>query len=218
MHIGINFARVGIPFVKGAILSCESLAIFGSQNQRLSSSIKPTAYWSDGSVKWCLAKFAVAATQAGSVALKLTLDSEPVSSLQVPVIGLQENNDSIQIKDGDAEIGFDKNGSSFFPTVKVAGKKLWAAEKIRPSLTAVDGSACPIKVDKIYLADHDDLSCVCVSEGTVIFEDGVDLNIKFRFEVTPGAQLRCRCEIHNPARAVHSGGIWGFGRFGICTF
>lgn len=218
MHIGINFARVGIPFVKGAILSCESLAIFGSQNQRLSSSIKPTAYWSDGSVKWCLAKFAVAATQAGSVALKLTLDSEPVSSLQVPVIGLQENNDSIQIKDGDAEIGFDKNGSSFFPTVKVAGKTLWAAEKIRPSLIAVDGSACPIKVDKIYLADHDDLSCVCVSEGTVIFEDGVDLNIKFRFEVTPGAQLRCRCEIHNPARAVHSGGIWDLGDSGSVLF
>jgi len=220
LHVGINFARAGIPFVKGAVLSCESLAIFDSHNQLVSSSIKPTAFWSDGSVKWCLAKFVVTASKAGSVELKLTSGSEFDDAPHFPtlLISVQETTADIQITSGEAEFVFDKTGTSFFPTVKVVGKTIWFAENIQPRLTAVDGSDCLIEIDKMYLSGHDDLSCDCVSEGTVTVKDGVDLNIRFRFEVTPGAQLRCRCEIHNPARAVHSGGIWDLGDTGSIIF
>ncbi len=211
---GANFARVGLPLSKGSITQCDALVVY-RDNDRINATITPTAHWPDGSVKWCLIK--VSLDQATSSFTDLVLkvaDENPLPGL----LQVQENEHSISVQSANIKYLFNKDKRSVFPTVTIDEKDVWIRDSHYPTLTNTNGENCRLHINETYIDEQDDISCVCIIKGTFSDSAGLILNTQFRFEVLPGGHLRLQCQLHNPNRASHPGGIWDLGDPGSIKF
>lgn len=214
---GTNFVRIGIPLPKGVVTDCGSLAVVDNHDvtnsSNLHSSITPTARWSDGSVKWCVAK--IATLDCNTPELKLTLLSAGASAPKA-LVEVTENTNSVEVKSAAATFTFDH--SSVFPSVEYAGNTLWQANACHPQLTLPDGNHCALTIENITVLESDNVTCKLQINGAYQINKKQTLNARFTFEVLPDAQFSLVCELHNPHRAVHPGGIWDLGDPGSVVF
>lgn len=214
---GANFVRTGIPLPKALVMDCDTLEIRANKNKENNSnicaSITPTAYWSDGSVKWCLAK--IFTLHPNTSELELQLQTGKARKQEVLVDTIEQNN-LITVKSDSTTFEFSQ--SSAFPSVTNAGNKVWQAESCQPRLTLKDGSLSDLQISDITLLESDNLICKVQISGNYDINEEQTLNARFIFEVLPGARLSLVCELHNPHRALHSGGIWDLGDQGSITF
>ena len=212
---GSNFFRLGLPLPKGAVAQCDKLAVFDHADEVVDSYISPTAHWSDGSVKWCLVK--VSLTNQNSTTTKLTLrpaDHPRVTSL----VTIDESESAIVIRSGPAVFSFNKDGKNVFPSAMVSDQKIWHAEDNYPALLTTDDSQSQFTIEQVKIDSQDALTATCVVSGSYQISDNKKLQAKFTFEFLPDSQVNLVCELHNPQRAVHPGGIWDLGDEGSVTF
>ena len=214
---GANFVRVGIPLPKGSVQDCDTLTIDVDQIKfaevPVQSRITPTAHWSDGSVKWCLAKIATLSVKTPELDLKVHT-SAPIG--QPSLVEAKEDSDRITVNSGDAIFEFRK--SSVFPSVNYAGTGVWQEDSCMPLLVLEDDSLCDLQVADVSLQENDGLTCKIQISGVYNINDTQTLHAKFIFEVMPNAQMSLICELHNPHRALHPGGIWDLGDSGSIKF
>ncbi len=212
-----NFVQVGVPLAKGEINDCDSLAVY-RHDERIRSVISATALWPDQSVKWCMVKIALdsLAEQTDQLTLRLTPKTEQRTAIHEFTI--QETEDTTIISSDTVEYRFPKNTNSVFPTVLNGSYTIWNSDSHQTLLSNSDGTNCELTIKQAGIERQDSLSCEYVVQGS--FSDGasVNLNTTFRFEFLPKGQLRLHCDLHNPNRAMHPGGIWDLGDPGSVTF
>ncbi len=214
LQIGANFARVGLPLSKGLITHCDALVVY-RDNDRVNATITPTAHWSDGSVKWCMVKISLEHTNLTSAELVVKVaDDTPLPA----ILQIDETDHSISIQSDNFKYVFEKNTDSVFPSVTIDGKDVWNRDNYYPTLTNMFGENCRLQINETRIHEQDNLSCVCIVNGTFSDSTGLHLNTQFKFEVLPGGQLQLLCQLHNPTRASHPGGIWDLGDPGSVKF
>ena len=211
---GANFIRTGIPCPQGSVTDCDALKIVDPEGRQISSAIRSTALWPDGSVKWCLAKIAL--TDNRTPDLELTMMPDTNQAELPALIELSDNTGDIVIRSGSATFTFAEN--TVFPSVTVDNINVWQAASSYPLLTAADGTRCDFEIDNIRIDEQDNVSCRLIVSGSYQSDRDHKLNAQFIFEVLPGAQLSLVCELHNAQRAVHPGGIWDLGDEGSFRF
>jgi len=213
---GSNFFRIGLPLPKGTVKTAGALALYDCAGHPVSSVITDTAHWPDGSVKWCLIKASIAGNNSDSTTLTIRSSSE--NTADTPTVTTVESEAGIVIHSGPAEFQFTKGGNNVFPNIIVSGQNIWNADHNQASLTLEDNSECPFIIEETRIEEQDALTATCVVSGSYQLDENRKLNAKFNFEIYPNAQLKLVCELHNPQRATHPGGIWDLGDPGSITF
>lgn len=200
-----NFASLGVPFPKGELLSCDALVV-SQDNQTIDAAFKPAAHWPDGSIKWCLVKISLNGSNTSTCDLTLKVSDQ--TSPKTVLVEKEENTTSITLKTGSLEYTFEKNGNRVFPTVTSNNQPVWNGTDHLAKLQNTFGQECDLAIEKVFVEEHDKLSCVCTVTGKFSDKQGLNLNALFRFEILPNGQLLLKTQLHNPKRAVHPGGIW----------
>ena len=227
--------KTGLPLPRGSVNRDDTFSIFDSDNRRVSYVVTPGAYWPDNSIKWCLVKLAILADKPGTATVRVLVngpgknesgmgESEKETSPLAP-LKINSSDTIISIRESGAgstnssiEFNFDRTGQFVFPEVKINDQRLWAFGDNYPGFHDADGTACTFDIDTVSIEEQDAISCVCIVRGKITGEAAHTVNVKFRFEVFAGGKLRCGCEIHNPQRAMHPGGIWDLGDPGSVFF
>ncbi len=203
----------------GSVVDCDNLSFIDETSERITgeasdiqSRIKPTAFWSDGSVKWCLAKIAIQSASRTNRILRLQSGSSPEQEILVTVIEDQ----NIVVTSASAAFNWSKN--AVFPSIDYGSEPLWQPGACHAQLTLDDGSPCDLQITDVTVLESDGLSLKLQVSGVYNINSDKRLNARFIFEVLPDAKLSLVCEVHNPHRAQHPGGIWDLGDPGSITF
>lgn len=227
---GANLVRVGIPFPKGSVTDCVTLSLVDNHNavhsenpttdrsskeiSTIQSRINPTAYWADGSIKWGLAKIAI--QNSATSTREMQLLSGPPAERKVLVELIKQRDTAIVVKSSAATFCWKKD--TVFPEIKFAGKTLWQSDTCTAQLQLENSTLCDFQITDVTVPESDDLSLKLQIAGIYIINSKQHLNAKFVFEVLPDANLSLLCELHNPHRALHPGGIWDLGDPGSIMF
>ena len=215
MHPGSNYFCIGLPLPMGVVTQCNRLAVYDHADEIVHSVVTPRALWPDSSIKWCLVKVALKNQSSASTKLTIRLsDNPPISAL----VTAEENENNIVIHSGPAIFSFNKDDKSAFPAITVSDREIWNTGNSYPTLLAADGSQRKFTIDQMNIEAQDALTATCVISGSYQIDGSKNLRAKFTFEFLPDSQLNVVCELHNPQRAVHPGGIWDLGDDGSVFF
>ena len=220
--------KTGLPLPRGSVNRDDTFVVVDADNQRVNSVITPSAYWPDNSIKWCLVKLAVLAEESEATTVRVFVNDPAKTDIEnsppVPLV-VNSSDTSISIRetrasttDSDIEFTFDRTGQFIFPEVKINDQIMWAFGDNFPSFNDAGGTDCKFNIDTVNIEEQDAISCVCVVSGNISCNASHTVNVKFRFEIFTGGQLHCSCELHNPQRAMHPGGIWDLGDPGSVLF
>lgn len=134
----IQGTTFGIPFKKGEVSreQLEQLKLFAN-NHQLESSVIPSAYWPDRSIKWA----AIMSNVDGRVDCDLNLKPGSKNTSKLEVI---ENDYSIIINNGILKIEIDKKNNTIIDSAKdMMGRKLIDSQKL--VATAINGIVESVK-------------------------------------------------------------------------
>ena len=109
-HSGIARAAVpvrgGVPFARGVLPACTAARLVAADGRELPCSVRPTAHWYDGSIKWLLVDTQSDVPAGEAVSLRLVTGAN--SQAAAPRLAVQESADTVEVDTGPARFVFSK--------------------------------------------------------------------------------------------------------------
>ncbi len=208
-----EFIRIGIPLPSGQFHDAEDIRISDGK-QILPSERKPTIYWPDGSIKWCLLGFYILLDKYEEKNIFLsTAQTASRPKNQDPPI--KDGTDSIQVKTKNYDFQLSKRHFCFFK--RITRKDTVVAENGFCSLLTGDDESLEAVIDEfdcrtVHGEQYPLYSEVVMagrfhnSNGPMAFN--FETRLEFFFE---SDRVDCSMTLHNPNRARHPSGLWDLG-------
>jgi len=205
---------VAVPFEPSGCESLEGWWLASPNGEPVTSSLKATSHWADGSVKWAVLRTVVSPEVQGSGDWQLLSPSvpKPISSLNaIPSVTVSQSTDAITIQDGELSYRFHVESSVVFPDIVSAGRKIWNGCNFQLVSNDSEQKALEFSKTSINVTSHDDVSALITVLGHIQTADAKRIDVSLHFEILSGDWLKLRVQIHNPHRARHSEYLWDLG-------
>ena len=208
-----EFIQIGIPLPCGWYHDAEDIQI-SDEKHLLPSERKPTIFWSDGSIKWCLLGFYISLDKNEEKSIFLG-EAKTTTGLPPPQQLIKDSADSIQVKTKNCNFQLSKEHFRFIDQITHKGT-LVAKNGLCRLLTSDDERLNAI-IDKFDYRTAHGWQYPLYSEihmtGRFHNSNGpvalyFESRLEFFFE---SDRVECSITLHNPNRANHPSGLWDLG-------
>jgi len=203
----------GVPLPEGAVSQVDQLYLDIDGNL-VDAEFSALLVWPDNSIKWVKVVCLTPAGLRADSSLQVCIGNQ--QPMQRASISIAEHATYLQVLDGEYEVCIANDGSNDFPTLRRDGKVLLsAAASVRWLDT--DGRSLELLSRQLSGIERGRLSCAFTVESSYRCSDKT-LNLQIRYRYYHSGVLEFFIEVHNPARAKHTGGLWDLGDPGAAHF
>jgi hypothetical protein len=203
----------GVPLQRGAVSDIATLGLFDSKDRPLEFQAQVLAWWPDRSVKWALVDLLPVIQANEDANFYIKADNARAFAHTGQAIAVLEKDDHIIIDTGKAKFTMSCKSSGLFDAVEIDGHELLDRQKTKIAFTTQDGKECHFIPEKMSIETKGPVRTTVIMHGKMVLGDNTrTVYMTFRISFFAGKGLaRLDCAIHNPARAMHPGGIWDLG-------
>lgn len=202
---------MGMPFPAGAVTDDRHLALTDPEGKPMPLQTEVTERWPDGSIRWALLDFIVAAGPEPD--RKLTVRVDPAAARPAPsTLRVTETARHVTVDTGTALFEV-KTGPAFpFASVQVNGAPALGRDGSAFVVTTPEGKTLESRVTRVVVEQSGPVRAVIRIEGTVGARRRSTLTLTGRVHFFAGSSaVRLAVTLRNIKRAVHPGGIWELG-------
>lgn len=209
-----EFIKVGIPLPSGQFFDADEIQLLTDTDALLASERRPTAYWADGSIRWCLIGFFITLDKNEHKNIYLRHREEKTEALKHDPI-LSENADSIEVKT--KNFNFDVNKKTFNLLDQISHKNSTLAENGFCRLVTDLNDTLQAMINNVQCKTVNSETGPLYSEieMTGQFHNGagpITLNFEVKMDFYYLSDVvKCAVTLHNPERAIHPSGLWDLG-------
>ena len=213
-----EFVRLGVPWAQGQLRPTSPVQLLDSADRHLPCQTKALNHWPDGSIKWLLTDFPVSLPAGETGRYRLMVADKPLSPAS-PAVTVHQGSDTWQVDTGSGIFTIDSKIFRPFCQVTRQGQALLQSEGSSLILSLDGRSPLTPLVDAIELETAGPLRAIVAISGHCDLAKGKIVRFSCRLHFF-AASLASRIEftLHNPHRAIHSGGLWDLGDPGSLFF
>lgn len=211
--------RIGVPLPKGAVIDHSILTLCNGRGEMVTLQSAPLCCWPDGSIKWVLLDFAAELTANNSEQYLLTT-SELVRSVTATGRSVQQlSESSIIIQTTNTRLSCDSAKSGLFSMVLFEENAVESQISCLLNMVTLDNRIVPFVVNSLAIEESGPVRTRLLLTGFFSMGKNKRMQIVARIDRFVETGLcRVEIEIHNPAAAIHPGGIWDLGDPGSIRF
>ena len=198
----------GVPIRRGLLMDPAHMALVHRDGHTLPFQCRPLAWWPDGSVKWLFCEFLL--SMAPHTETTLLLQRKPTPPGTTPCLEVREDEQRITVRTSGVTFTLHRQQELFF-----------SSDQFSPRVMATDtkGREIAVGVKSCSIEERGGLSCRIIVRGVLRFGRKKRLEVTVRHFFHGGAALvRSELVFHNPAAALHPGGMWDLGDPGSLFF
>ena len=154
----------GVPFKKGALTDARG-SVVDARGTVYPSDLRPTAYWSDGSVKWLFVRAMADLPKNSEV--DYYFDTERNDRGEVSPVTFKNN----CVETGNLKITLSENENRIFDSVCFMGKTYDGSCISYPVLADGNGTVYDFKIDRWYIKENSPICTVITGEGGHIIDN-----------------------------------------------
>jgi len=210
--------RIGIPLPKGAVKDTRRLTLRDVEGKEILLQAMPLCYWPDGSTQWLLLDFTATLEANSSIEYLLTASNDfQLAEAMDDFLSWSDNSRSIRV--GMKRYSYRIADSGGYCSITTENAQGVSPLSCTLDLTTMDGKVVPCVIDHVSLEESGPVKARMLLTGSFSLERGRHLRVVARVDHFTGSGLcRTEIEIHNPAAALHPGGIWDLGDPGSVRF
>ena len=203
-----EIASQAVPFAFGTLRSASYVAVQAGDGKRLSSQVRPFAYWPDKSVQAAVVTFPIGVKASGKADYELHFGSQ-VSSLDVPTpLTVEETADCLTIDTGRLRVEVPRKSGQVLSALSVDGKAVpipdgrsWRLEL--QSEEGVVSRSEGMTATSCVLAERGPLRAIVAKTGKLTDDNGELLEYRYELHFTRGsAEVRFFPRFSNVARTA----------------
>ncbi len=207
---------IGIPFGRGALRTCETLAVADADGAPVPFQAMPLAHWPDGSVRWALVDVVLPAVPQPITALRVRTGATPLRA--AAEIACTTRPGVFEIDTGAARFQIPRDVFAPFSALSLRT----APSEMHGRVTLEDhcGRALQPRLDHLAVEVAGGVRVTLAGGGDFRGDRGTALcrfavRVSFHLDT---ALVRLDFTLHNPRRARHRGGVWDLGDPGSILF
>lgn len=202
--------KIGFPVAESMVDESDQLSIVGADGTPIPVDFDVLSRWPDKSVRWVLSTFTAPNEKSSETELSLAIkadDREPADALALTI---DEQPTHLEISHGNCALRISTNEQSLFPEVTRNGVEILSTAS---TMNCLDSDGRPFElVNRCFkIIKKHRLSCEFSVESTLKNAAGQNIHLNLRYKYLTQGILDLDIEIHNPARAQHSRGLWDLG-------
>jgi hypothetical protein len=207
----------GVPWRRGRVADVSRIGL--EDEDGLPHPVQACAldHWPDGSIRWLLVDFQTSAGHRQPRPYRVVV-SDAIPVLSDTPVSVQETPGGIEVSVGGTTIGIVRGGSFPMSSVVCAGRPL--VDTRSPGFGIRHGGRLTHwTVADVTVLASGPLRAELLVQAAPAADSTLPMHLTARVQVFAGAAtVQCDVTLHNPRRALHSGGQWPLGDPGSLLF
>jgi len=211
----------GLPFPKGWLTDPRDVALTDSAGRDYLIQTTTQATWPDGSVKWLLVDFVTGPLPSGRSRWELRRSAVPdfdsIPSWRSKTVRVRQEQEMVVVDTGHAQFHLKEGAFPLPQQVRIAGQEGLIPGSAQATLTDHKGRVLLPRVERTVVESRGPVRVTFRSEGSFGGRNQCRFVARTSFFANTALTRVC-LTVHNPKRAVHSGGLWDLGDRGSILF